>query len=180
MGAYVTVDRGHDPEWLLHMVLCENDRELRKGRQGIKPKLDIEVMAVGPVPEPDPGEAAAARRYVTRTAASLGADAVVELLTALGLDDELARLRICQGCKRRVYSHLFADRGDGQPRCPECRDRLPGDPLAEGVKRCSRCKVVKTASEYHANPASSDGLQSRCKRCRAAYEQARVRRRRAS
>jgi hypothetical protein len=179
MGDYATVTRGHDAEWLLHQELCFNDYLLRKGRDGeVKPSFNVHINAVGPVPDPDPGEADAARRYITRTAAHLGPHAVIELLAVLGLDDAgEAALRTCQGCKRRVYSHLFADRGDGQPRCPECRDRLPGDPLAEGVKRCSRCKVVKPASEYHANPASSDGLQSRCKRCRAVYEQARTLRR---
>ncbi|MEU4224349.1 hypothetical protein AB0F17_08650 [Nonomuraea sp. NPDC026600] len=177
--AYVTAIRSHDAEWLLQCERALNDQLLKAGRaRKAKARRDRNVLSIGHIPDLEPGEVEAARRVVSRAAASLGPEAVTELLAVLGLDEvEQPRTRLCQGCKQRVPSADFADRGDGQARCPRCRARRPGRPLPNGVKRCSRCKVAKTADEYHANPASSDGLQSRCKPCRAIQERERVGRR---
>lgn len=37
----------------------------------------------------------------------------------------------------------------------------------EYLKKCSRCKGLYELTEFHANAAKSDGLQSECKRCQA-------------
>lgn len=37
------------------------------------------------------------------------------------------------------------------------------------MKRCSKCKVQKSKSEFSRNKRRKDGLQSECKTCRAAY-----------
>jgi hypothetical protein len=177
--AYVTATRTHDAEWLLQCERALNDHLLKVGRaRKAKAQRDRNVLTVGHIPELEQGEIEAAFRVVTRAAADLGAEAVAEILQALGLaGHDQPQTRLCQGCKQRAPSADFADRGDGQARCPRCRARRPARPLPNGVKRCSRCKVAKTADQYHANPASSDGLQSRCKPCRAIQERERVGRR---
>ena len=37
----------------------------------------------------------------------------------------------------------------------------------EYLKRCSKCKGYYEQTEFHANAAKPDGLQSECKRCQA-------------
>ena len=42
---------------------------------------------------------------------------------------------------------------------------LPSDGLPEPTKRCSCCKVVKPASEFHRDRKRRDGLQNYCRDC---------------
>lgn len=179
--AYVTAVRGHDAEWLLQVERDLNDRLLQKGRsQGRTPVVDTRVKSIGHVRELTAEEISEARLVVSGIAAGLEAGPATtrDVLDMLGLNArERPRTRLCQGCKQRSPSADFADRGDGQARCPRCCERRPGEPLPDDMKRCRRCKVAKPLSEYHANPSSSDGLQSRCKSCRAIQERQRVGRR---
>lgn len=140
-------------------------------------------------------ELAKARRVVVRMALgrhacrALGGESCAHLLHVEHQQDALASLRVlgladvemgprrqCQGCKRRVPAADVADRGDGEPRCPACRERQPAvPPVSDELKRCSRCKVAKPLREFHRNPKGAAELHSRCKSCRAAEERRRVR-----
>lgn len=42
---------------------------------------------------------------------------------------------------------------------------LPFDQLPEPTKRCSCCRLVKPASEFHRDRTRADGLQSYCRDC---------------
>lgn len=46
------------------------------------------------------------------------------------------------------------------------------------MKRCARCGLVKSISEFHRNRARRDGLQTYCKACRAVIDHERYERRR--
>lgn len=46
--------------------------------------------------------------------------------------------------------------------------RLPFNELPEPTKRCSCCKVVKPAHEFHRDRNRRDGLQSYCRDCNSA------------
>ncbi|WUC83619.1 endonuclease VII domain-containing protein [Streptomyces sp. NBC_00536] len=50
----------------------------------------------------------------------------------------------------------------------EARTGLPRVDVPEGHKLCTRCVEVKPHSEYHRKASASDGLNTRCKACRAA------------
>ena len=39
--------------------------------------------------------------------------------------------------------------------------------MTEYLKRCSKCKGYYPTSEFHANTAKPDGLQTECKRCQS-------------
>jgi hypothetical protein len=42
--------------------------------------------------------------------------------------------------------------------------------ITRGMKRCSRCRVLKPYSEFHRNRKRRDGLQNNCKSCRAVID----------
>lgn len=178
-STYATPMRGHDAEWLLQIVMAENDRAVRVGQKGIGKDLrDSRLLSVGAVHELDQDEIDAARRLISRVCRRRGPGEVTEILSALGLDDRGGGpLRTCQGCKKRAPSSEFGDRGDGQDRCAACCTLRPASPLPQEVKRCRRCKVAKPLSAYHRSSASGDGLQSRCKACRTASERGQDRQR---
>ncbi|MFG2336820.1 endonuclease VII domain-containing protein [Streptomyces yangpuensis] len=67
-----------------------------------------------------------------------------------------------------------------QRHCRDCATRYhlkvpPAEPRAvrpcaevpDGRKLCTRCGVVKPHSDYHRNASARDGLNARCKACRA-------------
>lgn len=43
-------------------------------------------------------------------------------------------------------------------------------------KKCSKCKKLKSVSNFHKHRAKKDGLQSRCKQCEIIYQQSNKRR----
>ena len=38
--------------------------------------------------------------------------------------------------------------------------------MAEGMKRCAKCRGTKALAEFHRSVSSKDGRASRCKACR--------------
>ncbi len=81
--------------------------------------------------------------------------------------------RVCRVCHLHLPSTFFSlAEGESYP-CLCChaerqkRHRAAAVPPLElpAHKRCSRCKMVKDASDFCRKKASSDGLQSWCKDC---------------
>jgi hypothetical protein len=38
--------------------------------------------------------------------------------------------------------------------------------MAEGMKRCAKCRETKAQAEFHRSVSNADGRASRCKECR--------------
>ena len=67
-----------------------------------------------------------------------------------------ARCSVCQGVKTlRAFPGMDA----GKP-CKACTRTIS----PEG-RRCSSCRILKPASEFHRNAATPDGLAAQCKTC---------------
>ncbi|MER5470906.1 endonuclease VII domain-containing protein [Streptomyces sp. NPDC002685] len=103
------------------------------------------------------------------------------------MNEEL-ELRRCSRCKRGLPRAAFANNKstpDGlQAHCRECvaeysaahyrrRREALGKMVREkadvpaGHKLCRTCGIVKPHSDWHRNASASDGLNTRCKACRA-------------
>jgi hypothetical protein len=54
-----------------------------------------------------------------------------------------------------------------QARASTIKARNLAEPPSVTVKRCSRCDEVKESAEFHRDISQPDGLQRRCKKCRA-------------
>ncbi|MGI5274699.1 hypothetical protein ACQEUU_37080 [Nonomuraea sp. CA-218870] len=85
-GSKITPDRDRDASHLLQQTLVANDRAVERSRRDKQPTgLELRTLTVGAAYDADAAEQDAARRFVQRTAAELGDDAIAELLDILGL-----------------------------------------------------------------------------------------------